>query len=75
MERDRVQAQHGTDTQIAGAPKPAPIKGNAGGTFSVPTIRDYTIGDASVVVLGPPQVFTADNIDQLNFWPAAIPRS
>ncbi|MBV9329377.1 MAG: rhamnose ABC transporter substrate-binding protein [Chloroflexi bacterium] len=43
------------------------IKGNPGETFSVPTLGDYTIGENSVVVLGPPQVFTADNIDQFNF--------
>jgi rhamnose transport system substrate-binding protein len=43
------------------------IKGNPGETFSVPTLGDYTIGDNSIVVLGPPQVFTADNIDQFNF--------
>jgi rhamnose transport system substrate-binding protein len=43
------------------------IKGNPGETFSVPTLGDYTIGENGVVVLGPPQVFTADNIDQFNF--------
>ncbi|HEY1293897.1 MAG TPA: hypothetical protein VGJ60_12500 [Chloroflexota bacterium] len=43
------------------------IKGNPGETFSVPTLGDFTIGDNGVVVLGPPQVFTADNIDQFNF--------
>jgi rhamnose transport system substrate-binding protein len=43
------------------------IKGNPGETFSVPTLGNYTIGDNGVVVLGPPQVFNADNIDQFNF--------
>jgi rhamnose transport system substrate-binding protein len=43
------------------------ITGAPGETFSVPTLGDYTIGDKSVVVLGPPQVFTADNIDQFDF--------
>jgi rhamnose transport system substrate-binding protein len=43
------------------------IKGAPGESFSVPTLGDYTIGDKSTVVLGPPQVFTADNIDQFNF--------
>jgi rhamnose transport system substrate-binding protein len=43
------------------------IKGNPGETFSVPTLGDYTIGDNRVVVLGPPQLFTAGNIDQFNF--------
>lgn len=43
------------------------ITGAPGQTFSVPNLGDYTIGDKSVVVLGPPQVFTADNIDQFDF--------
>ena len=43
------------------------ISGAPGESFSVPNLGDYTIGDKSVVVLGPPQVFTADNIDQFNF--------
>jgi len=43
------------------------IKGTPGESFSVPTLGDYTIGDNSTIVLGPPQVFTADNIDQFNF--------
>jgi hypothetical protein len=32
----------------------------------VPAAR-REIGDKSSIVLGPPQVFTADNIDQFNF--------
>jgi rhamnose transport system substrate-binding protein len=43
------------------------ISGAPGQKFSVPNLGDYTIGDNSVVVLGPPQVFTADNIDQFDF--------
>lgn len=43
------------------------IQGTPGETFSVPVLGDYTIGDNSVVVLGPPQVFDATNIDQFNF--------
>ena len=43
------------------------IKGTPGESFSVPTLGNYTIGDNSIIVLGPPQVFTADNIDQFNF--------
>jgi rhamnose transport system substrate-binding protein len=43
------------------------ITGAPGETFSVPTLGDYTIGDKSVIILGPPQVFTSDNIDQFNF--------
>ncbi len=43
------------------------IKGTPGESFSVPTLGDYTIGDNSVLVLGPPQVFDGNNIDQFNF--------
>jgi rhamnose transport system substrate-binding protein len=43
------------------------INGNPGEPFSVPVLGDYTIGDGGVVVLGPPQVFTAQNIDEFNF--------
>src|SRR4051794_21687154 len=43
------------------------ITGAPGETYTVPTINNdqpYTIGTDSVVVLGPPFVFNADNIDQ-----------
>jgi len=43
------------------------IKGNPGDTFTVPSLNGgapYTIGANSVVVLGPPFVFNAQNIDQ-----------
>jgi rhamnose transport system substrate-binding protein len=43
------------------------LTGTPGETFSVPMLGNYTLGDKSVVVLGPPQVFNADNIDQFNF--------
>ncbi|MBO0884896.1 MAG: rhamnose ABC transporter substrate-binding protein [Mycobacterium sp.] len=43
------------------------IKGDPGDTFSVPTLGDYAIGDNGVVVMGPPQLFTAENIDEFNF--------
>jgi rhamnose transport system substrate-binding protein len=43
------------------------ITGTPGQAFSVPTLGDYVIGDKSAIVLGPPQVFNADNIDQFNF--------
>jgi rhamnose transport system substrate-binding protein len=43
------------------------IKGMPGESFSVPTLGEYTIGANSVIVLGPPQVFDASNIDQFNF--------
>jgi rhamnose transport system substrate-binding protein len=43
------------------------ISGAPGQSFSVPTLGDYVIGAKSTIVLGPPQVFTADNIDQFNF--------
>ena len=47
------------------------IESNPAETFSAPRLGDYTIGDDSVVVLGPPEVFTADNIDQFNFLGSA----
>ncbi|MDQ6673340.1 MAG: rhamnose ABC transporter substrate-binding protein [Chloroflexota bacterium] len=53
--------------QVAGKLVRGEITGAVGQTFSVPNLGDYTIGDKSVIVLGPPQVFTADNIDQFNF--------
>jgi hypothetical protein len=46
------------------------IKGNVGETFTVPSDpslhggQPYTIGAGNVVVLGPPFVFDAQNIDQ-----------
>jgi rhamnose transport system substrate-binding protein len=43
------------------------ITGAPGESFSVPTLGDYTIGDKSTIILGPPQVFNSDNIDQFNF--------
>jgi rhamnose transport system substrate-binding protein len=43
------------------------LKGAPGETFSVPNLGNYTIGDNSIVVLGPPQVFDTSNIDQFNF--------
>jgi rhamnose transport system substrate-binding protein len=52
---------------VAGKLVSGELKGTPGEQFSVPNLGDYTIGDNSVVVLGPPQVFNADNIDQFNF--------
>ena len=46
------------------------ITGAPGETFSVPGLngdQPYTIGDKSVVILGPPFEFNAENIDQFNF--------
>ena len=46
------------------------ITGAEGETFTVPGLNDdqpYTIGPDSVVILGPPFEFNADNIDQFNF--------
>jgi rhamnose transport system substrate-binding protein len=46
------------------------ITGAEGETFTVPGLNDgqpYTIGPDSVVILGPPYEFNADNIDQFNF--------
>ena len=46
------------------------ITGAPGETFTVPGLNNgqpYTIGDKSVVILGPPFEFTPENIDQFNF--------
>jgi rhamnose transport system substrate-binding protein len=43
------------------------IKGQSGDKFHAGRLGDYTIGADGVVLLGPPFVFKADNIDQLNF--------
>ncbi len=43
------------------------IKGQPGEKFTAGRLGDYTIGADGVILLGPPYVFKADNIDQLNF--------
>src|SRR5260370_5290504 len=43
------------------------IQGKEGETFSAGKLGSRTIGKDGVVILGPPTVFTAENIDQLNF--------
>ncbi len=43
------------------------IKGNVGETFTAGKLGSYTIGASNVVLLGPPTVFNAANIDQFNF--------
>jgi rhamnose transport system substrate-binding protein len=43
------------------------ITGKQGETFKAGKLGDYTIGADGEVVLGPPTVFTAQNIDQFNF--------
>jgi len=43
------------------------IEGNPGEKVTAGRLGDYTIDPNGVVLLGPPFVFKADNIDQLNF--------
>ena len=43
------------------------ITGKQGETFKAGKLGDYTIGVDGEIVLGPPTVFTADNIDKFNF--------
>ena len=46
------------------------ITGAPGETFSVPGLNEdkpYTIGEKSVVILGPPFVFNKDNVNDFNF--------
>ncbi|HEY7125298.1 MAG TPA: rhamnose ABC transporter substrate-binding protein [Ktedonobacterales bacterium] len=43
------------------------ITGKQGETFTAGTLGTFTIGANGVVLLGPPTVFDANNIDQFNF--------
>jgi rhamnose transport system substrate-binding protein len=43
------------------------IQGKEGETFSAGKLGSRTIGKDGVVILGPPTVFNAENIDQFNF--------
>jgi rhamnose transport system substrate-binding protein len=43
------------------------IKGTVGEAFTAGKLGSYTIGPNNVVLLGPPTVFNAANIDQFNF--------
>ncbi len=43
------------------------IEGNPGDTFEAGKLGSYTIDENGVVLLGPPTVFNADNIDDFNF--------
>jgi rhamnose transport system substrate-binding protein len=43
------------------------ITGKEGDKFTAGTLGDYTVGADSVVLLGDPFVFNAENIDQFNF--------
>ena len=43
------------------------IQGKEGETFSAGKLGNRTVGKDGVVLLGPPTVFNADNIDQFNF--------
>ena len=43
------------------------IEGKEGETFSAGRLGSRTIGKDGVVILGPPTVFTVENIDQFDF--------
>lgn len=43
------------------------IAGNPGDTFDGGRLGEYTIADDGTVLLGPPTVFTADNVDDFDF--------
>lgn len=43
------------------------ITGAAGQTFTAGKLGKYTVGSGSTILLGPPFVFTKDNISQFNF--------
>jgi rhamnose transport system substrate-binding protein len=44
------------------------IEGKEGEIFSAGKLGSRTVGKDGVVLLGPPTVFTAANIDKFNFW-------
>jgi hypothetical protein len=43
------------------------IQGKEGETFAADKLGSRTVGKDGVVLLGPPTVFNADNIDKFNF--------
>jgi rhamnose transport system substrate-binding protein len=43
------------------------IKGQPGDKFTAGKLGEYTIADDGTVLLGPPTVFTKDNVDQFDF--------
>ncbi len=43
------------------------IKGQPGDKFTAGKLGDYTVKDDGTILLGPPTVFSKDNIDQFNF--------
>lgn len=43
------------------------ITGEAGDTFTAGRLGEYTVEEDGVVLLGPPTVFNAENIDQFDF--------
>ena len=43
------------------------ITGSPGETYTAGRLGEYTIGENSTVLLGPPFIFNADNIDDFNF--------
>ena len=43
------------------------IQGNPGDTFEAGKLGSYTIADDGTILLGPPTVFNADNIDDFDF--------
>ncbi len=56
--------------QVAAKLLTGEITGKPGETFTVPSLNDgkpYTIGEKSVVILGPPFEFTKDNVDNFDF--------
>jgi len=43
------------------------IKGQPGDTFTAGKLGSYTVQSDGSVLLGPPQIFNKDNIDQFNY--------
>jgi rhamnose transport system substrate-binding protein len=55
-------AVYATDALATGA-----ITGEPGDTFTAGKLGEYTVADDKTVLLGPPTVFNADNIDDFDF--------
>jgi rhamnose transport system substrate-binding protein len=43
------------------------IKGQPGDTFTAGSLGSYTVAQDGTILLGPPQIFNKDNIDQFNY--------
>ncbi|MGO1056897.1 rhamnose ABC transporter substrate-binding protein [Crossiella sp. CA198] len=54
-------------TQAAAALASGRVTGSQGQKFAAGSLGEYTIGQSGEIVLGPPTVFTTDNVDRFDF--------